>query len=89
MEGETKKELMEFESALQEEFATQDKLTYKPDLHEPFFKKPELFICSFCDKKFTRLDHLKRHAKIHTDEKPFSCSKCDKKFRALGNLKVH
>ena len=44
MEGETKKELMEVECALQEEFATQDKLTYyKPDLQEPFFKKPEPF----------------------------------------------
>ena len=39
MVGETKKEVMEFECALQEEFATQDKLTYKPDLQEPFFKK--------------------------------------------------
>ena len=55
----------------------------------PFFKKPVLFSCSKCDKKFTSANSLKTHEIVHTNEKPFSCSKCDKAFTQASDLKRH
>ena len=45
-----------------------------------------LHSCTKCDKKFPR---LKRHEKIHNDEKPFGCTKCSKSFITLEYLKKH
>ena len=31
------------------------------------------YVCDFCGKGFTRKDLLKRHQRIHTDDKPDEC----------------
>jgi transcription factor STE12 len=39
-----------------------------------------------CGRLFKRLEHLKRHVRTHTQERPYVCSICSKKFSRSDNL---
>ncbi|KAK9246040.1 hypothetical protein V1506DRAFT_199218 [Lipomyces tetrasporus] len=47
--------------------------------------------CEKCPKRFKRLEHLRRHARTHTDERPFICDvdTCKRKFSRSDNLRAH
>lgn len=47
--------------------------------------------CKSCGKSFRRLEHLKRHAKVHTEERPFLCdvAGCERRFSRSDNLRAH
>ncbi|KAI5194028.1 hypothetical protein E4T39_08818 [Aureobasidium subglaciale] len=48
-----------------------------------------LFQCTVCQRAFSRIDHLSRHVRTHTLEKPYNCEFCDKKFARVDLLKRH
>lgn len=52
---------------------------------EKYFECP----LSTCDKVFKRLEHMKRHLRTHTLERPYLCDTCGKRFSRSDNLAQH
>ncbi|KAF8630095.1 hypothetical protein AX17_005493 [Amanita inopinata Kibby_2008] len=42
-----------------------------------------------CGRLFKRQEHLKRHLRTHTMERPYACPKCKKRFSRSDNLNQH
>ncbi|KAF9523673.1 hypothetical protein CPB83DRAFT_862455 [Crepidotus variabilis] len=53
--------------------------------------KVRAFVCPLysCGRLFKRMEHLKRHLRTHTMERPFACQKCGKRFSRSDNLTQH
>ncbi|KAH7007006.1 hypothetical protein EDB80DRAFT_842197 [Ilyonectria destructans] len=49
----------------------------------------QFFECSRCHQRFGRADHLSRHVRTHTLEKPYRCTFCGKLFARSDLLKRH
>lgn len=52
----------------------------------PYSTKSHCCPISTCGSVFKRLEHLKRHVRTHTQERPHKCSDCDKTFSRSDNL---
>ncbi|KAF5844137.1 hypothetical protein GGP41_001050 [Bipolaris sorokiniana] len=50
--------------------------------------KAKYLVCKFCRRSFNRTEHLQRHERIHTKEKPFTCA-CGKAFTRRDLLLRH
>ncbi|KAF5610573.1 early growth response [Fusarium tjaetaba] len=46
-------------------------------------------VCSICSQRFAKAEHLHRHVRSHTKEKPFTCPVCDKRFTRQDTLLRH
>ncbi|KAE8315349.1 fungal-specific transcription factor domain-containing protein [Aspergillus transmontanensis] len=46
-------------------------------------------ICPWCSRTFSKAEHLARHVRSHTKEKPFGCSECGKAFTRHDTLLRH
>jgi len=49
----------------------------------PHDDRPRPYVCTVCDKRFTRKDHLTNHRNKHTGKNLYSCSQCEKRFLSL------
>jgi transcription factor STE12 len=49
------------------------------------------FTCELfsCGRAFKRAEHLRRHVRTHTAERPFGCPRCAKRFARSDNLAQH
>ncbi|KAL2067831.1 hypothetical protein VTL71DRAFT_15929 [Oculimacula yallundae] len=63
--------------------APPDPVTPTPSLHEHQHR------CHVCYQTFGRFEHLKRHSRSHTSERPFKCSHCRKGFYRVDALRRH
>lgn len=62
----------------------------KENKEADLFDQSKIFVCSYCDRRFKRQEHLKRHFRsLHTSEKPYECPNCQKKFSRTDNLNQH
>lgn len=48
-----------------------------------------MFQCGVCKSEYARSDHLLRHVRSHTNQRPFVCSVCAKGFARQDLLKRH
>lgn len=51
----------------------------------------KIYVCALeaCRRPFKRLEHLKRHVRTHTHERPYECPRCNKGFSRQDNLVQH
>ena len=45
--------------------------------------------CSVCHRVFSKVEHLQRHLRTHTHERPFSCEYCFKSYARKDTLHRH
>jgi len=51
--------------------------------------KPRPYLCTVCDKQFTRKSDLNKHSQIHNGEKLYLCILCEKHFQTRDVLRLH
>ena len=51
--------------------------------------REKIFVCKFCEKRFTESQSVKYHELIHTGEKPHACKYCEKKFIQPNSVQRH
>ncbi|KAI1939972.1 Up in starvation protein [Ophidiomyces ophidiicola] len=90
-EGSSTQEDMQAHESEGEHYASENE-PEPPDTAPPSKKKKgQRFYCRDfppCSLSFTRSEHLARHIRKHTGERPFQCH-CSRRFSRLDNLRQH
>ncbi|XP_041349552.1 zinc finger protein 431-like isoform X4 [Gigantopelta aegis] len=54
-----------------------------------FIRLARSFYCTICNKDIYRASHARRHAFVHTKERPHKCDQCGKSYQRPEHLKEH
>lgn len=62
-----------------------------PDILSETSQRAKAFVCPLfsCGRMFKRMEHLRRHLRTHTLERPYECGRCQKRFSRSDNLAQH
>lgn len=52
-------------------------------------EKARNYKCETCEKLFLSKNDLRKHGRVHTNERPYICAQCHQGFRQAGSLKNH
>ncbi|GAA6042131.1 hypothetical protein JCM8097_003125 [Rhodosporidiobolus ruineniae] len=52
-------------------------------------KEGKTVVCKYCDMSFKKLEHLQRHERTHTLDRPYACDTCSKTFARQDTLHRH
>ncbi|GAA5983697.1 hypothetical protein JCM11641_000937 [Rhodosporidiobolus odoratus] len=52
-------------------------------------RKERIVNCGFCNATFKKLEHLQRHERTHTQDRPYRCEICQKTFARQDTLHRH
>ena len=50
---------------------------------------PRPYLCTVCDRRFTKKKYLNAHRRIHTEDNVYSCSECGKRCSSQNALRIH
>ncbi|KAL4901595.1 hypothetical protein BDW74DRAFT_71374 [Aspergillus multicolor] len=62
--------------------------TIMPPSRGPGTASKKSCVCPYCQRDFRRREHLQRHVRLHTNEKPYVCD-CKEAFARRDLLKRH
>ncbi|XP_045773486.1 zinc finger protein 883-like [Maniola jurtina] len=52
-------------------------------------KSQGTYYCGYCDKRFALKTLLRRHMKLHTEDRPFKCTQCSQCYTRQDQLVMH
>ena len=47
------------------------------------------YVCNVCSWRCMNLGDMRRHARVHTGERPYVCDDCGRSFKVKQHLKKH
>lgn len=77
------------EESAGEESCTSSSPDSKKSKSDKSKKERKQYVCQVCNKTFMGANDLRKHLRIHNDERPYACPHCENRFRQAGCLKNH